>query len=195
MPAVEAAARGKYIFYRAEKPALLDVPLQSGYTCSIWRPSMIKPWPRGTRGVALKMKFLGRTLLYRLGFFSTSECGAVCIFDEARRLVHYSTFAPQCHRFPFLEREDLEIEDTWTDPAHRGKGFAQFALCKVMRLQHRPGRRFWYVVDAANAPSIAIARKIGFEMVSEGKWHRPLGLNLASYYRMTRPSLALREQF
>jgi RimJ/RimL family protein N-acetyltransferase len=132
-------------------------------------------------GGRLKARFLFRWLLYRLHLFSNGNCGALLIRDEAR-LVHYSAFTPRFWRFPFLSDSDLQIGDTWTDPAHRGKGLALIALQTVVGMNRKPGRRFWYVVEAVNRASIRVVEKAGFTLSGEGTWIKPWGSRLLGSY-------------
>ena len=52
-----------------------------------------------------------------------------------------------------MASDDIQIGYTWTDPAYRAKGLAFFALEKVLVTKRRPGRFFWYGVEAVNHPS------------------------------------------
>ncbi len=133
----------------------------------------------------MRLKFLFRTALDLLGLFSGPDCGAVCIY-AAGRMVHYTNFTPRYWRFAFIGGDDLQIGDTWTDPEYRGKGLAQFALARILTLKRRPGRLFWYCVEAINTPSIRVAEHAGFEVVAEGEWKKPFGIKLLGSYVPTR---------
>jgi RimJ/RimL family protein N-acetyltransferase len=88
-----------------------------------------------------------------------------------------------------MDLEDLQIGNTWTDPAHRGKGIALFALRTLISALSRPGRKLWYVVDAANVSSIKVIERVDSTFVGSGTWNRPLGLKLAGTYEiLVRPS-------
>ena len=77
---------------------------------------------------------------------------------------------------------DLQIGNTWTDPSHRGRGLAIFALEKILVLKRKPARYFWYVVEAINRPSIRVVQRAGFELADEGSWQRPFGIKLLGSY-------------
>jgi RimJ/RimL family protein N-acetyltransferase len=62
----------------------------------------------------------------------------------------------------------------WTEPSHRGRGLAQFALTKIIEEMGEPGRDVWYVVERVTLPSIAVAERAGFACVATGEWIRPL---------------------
>ncbi len=168
-----------YLFYSGQRVDI-GAELAPMYRCQTWGPSLRHPWP-GLCGGKAKLRFLFRSILHYLHLFAGRECGAVCIYFGAR-LVHYSGFTPRYWRFPFLSDEELQIGDTWTDPEHRRKGLALFALKQIVQMKGKPGRNFWYVVDAANQPSISAIEKAGFIMLGEGSWIRPFGIKALGSY-------------
>ncbi|HZO81549.1 MAG TPA: GNAT family N-acetyltransferase [Candidatus Binataceae bacterium] len=152
---------------------------------------MLPAPPAGLPGLRPKLRFLFRWLLRRARLFAGAECGALLIRDRGA-VVHYSGFTPRYWRFPFMGDDDLQIGDTWTAPAHRGRGLALFALETIVAAAARPGRCFWYVVANTNRPSIRVVEKAGFTLASDGVWIKPWGLKLLGYYVPTapRPSMA-----
>jgi RimJ/RimL family protein N-acetyltransferase len=123
--------------------------------------------------------------LHRLHLFAGRGSGVLLIYDR-RRLVHYSGFTPRYWRFPFIADGDFQIGDTWTDPAHRARGLASFALQTIVTTLAKPGRRLWYVVEDINKPSIRVVEKAGFTLAAEGTWIKPWGLKLAGAYVIRR---------
>ena len=103
------------------------------------------------------------------------------------QLVHYSGFTARYWRFPFLSDDDVQVGDTWTEPAHRGRGIARFALFEILRTRGKSGRKFWYVVDELNRPSIRVAESAGFVLEGEGTWVKPFGIKLLGSYVMRTP--------
>jgi RimJ/RimL family protein N-acetyltransferase len=175
---------GVYLFYaHGENQAKDAAELEPSYSWSIWRPSLMQLWPAGKPSFRIRLRFLFRCALNYLHFFATPEYGALCVFSE-RKLVHYSGFTPRYWRFPFLADDDLQVGDTWTAPSHRNHGLARFALLQILRLRMKLGRRFWYVVESTNLPSIRVAESAGFTMVAKGSWIRPFGTKLLSSYVM-----------
>jgi RimJ/RimL family protein N-acetyltransferase len=116
-----------------------------------------------------------------LHLFAGSGSGVLLIYDH-RRVVHYSGFTPKYWRFPFVADDDFQIGDTWTEPAHRKKGLASFALQRIVAMLAKSGRRLWYVVEDVNAPSIQVVEKAQFTRAAEGTWVRPWWLKLAGAY-------------
>ena len=156
--------------------------LPGSYSWTIWRPRIWPALPRGLSGLKLKLRFLFRWALYRAHLFGGSECGALLVY-EGERLAHYSSYTPRYWRFPFLADDDLQIGDTWTDPAYRGRGLALFALQTLEANLERPNRRLWYVVGELNQPSIRVAEKAHFTLAAEGTRVTPWHLKLAESLR------------
>lgn len=176
---------GNYLFYRINVPVEQRTRLQQQYRWTMWHPSLWDPWPREVKEFGKRAKFLFRAMLHSLGLFAGDDCGAILIL-EGHRLAHYSQFSPRYWRFPGMQGDDLQIGDTWTDPAHRGRGLASFALEKVVAAHYRPGRNFWYVVGSANAPSIRVVEKAGFTLIGAGSWVRPFGITLFGSFVMDK---------
>jgi RimJ/RimL family protein N-acetyltransferase len=173
----------RYLFYSLISTDRLPGILPAQYSWSVWRPSRFPLLPPALPGKKLRLRFLFRWLLHRTHLFAGDQCGALLI-REGTRLVHYSAFTPRFWRFPFLADRDLQIGDTWTDPAYRGKGLALFALQTVVRLNREPQRRFWYVVQDVNLASIRVVEKADFTLSGEGTWIKPWGLKLLGSYVM-----------
>lgn len=173
-----------YLFYLGELKQGFECPaLPSPYTWSIWSPSKDRMWPGAKCGARVKLRFAFRLAVFYLGLFTNSECGALCIFN-GDTLVHYSAFTPRYWRFRFLGDEDLQIGDTWTHPLERGRGLAFFALSQILAVKQKTGRRFWYVVEKTNLPSIRVIEKAGFTVVGQGSFVEPLRIKLFGTYRI-----------
>ena len=132
--------------------------LHPPYWWTVWRPRILPTLPPGLPKLRFKLRFFFRWALHRLHLFADSGSGVLLIYDR-RRLVHYSCFTPEYWRFPFVADDDVQIGDTWTDPAYRGRGLALFALQTIVTTLAKPGRQLWYVVEDINPPSIRVAEK------------------------------------
>jgi len=157
--------------------------LPSPYTWSIWSPSKGRFWPGANCTTRVKLRFAFRYAVFHLNLFINADCGALCIF-RGNTLVHYSGFTPRYWRFRFLKDEDLQIGDTWTHPSERGRGLAFFAVSQILALKHKTRRRFWYVVEKTNLPSIRVIEKAGFTVVGQGSFVEPLRIKLFGTYRI-----------
>jgi RimJ/RimL family protein N-acetyltransferase len=112
---------------------------------------------------------------------------AIQLITYRGELVHRSCVFPPYFRFPFMARNDLQIGDTWTSSAHRGKGLAAFAMTAVVRTLRQPARNFWYLCDEENTPSARVAIKAGFSLVGKGIRGKRLGLRLFGTFQLTQP--------
>ncbi len=155
--------------------------LPAPYSWTVWRPRIWPTLPQGLLSVRLRLRFLFRWAIHRLHLFAGPGCGVLLVYDR-ERLVHYSGFTPRYWRFPFVADDDFQIGDTWTDPAHRGRGLAFFALQTIVAMLAKPGRRLWYVVEAINQPSIRVVEKGRFTLAAEGTWVTQWGFKLAGAY-------------
>ena len=155
-------------------------PLQpEGYRYVLWEPKLCDVVPPG----ASPQTYGAFWLMHRLRLFSNRDFAVVVAFD-GRRPVHRLGIFPRSFRFPFMQRDDLQIGDVWTDPAHRGRGLAAYGIRYALaRRRHRCGhRRFWYLVDEHNLSSIRAAERAGFTLRGSGQRTAPFGLRLLGTY-------------
>jgi RimJ/RimL family protein N-acetyltransferase len=115
------------------------------------------------------------TAMHYLQLFANREYGVLVVYHEGRS-VHRSALFPRYARFPFMAREDLQIGDVWTDPGHRNRGLASFAIQRLVQAKARRGRRIWYLVESGNAPSVRAVAKLGFVRAGTGTRTKRLGL-------------------
>jgi RimJ/RimL family protein N-acetyltransferase len=166
-----------YLFFCLDEAEHVNRALSSDYSWSIWRPSRFPNLPAGLPGAHLKLRFLFRWILNWFYIFKGDTCGAIIIWQK-EQVVHYSGFTSGYWRFLFLCEPDLQIGDTWTDPSYRGRGLAQFGLNTAIAINRRVERRFWYVVEEGNGPSIRVVNKAGFRLYGTGTWEKPYGIKL-----------------
>jgi len=119
-----------------------------------------------------------------LNVFSNRDYGAIVILDDDGTVVHRSMLFPRYFRFPFMSAGDLQIGSTWTAPSHRGRGLATVAMEEAVRIESRPSRRFWYVIDRDNVASARVAEKAGFTLAGNGVRTRKLGARLLGAYEL-----------
>lgn len=156
-----------YLFYVARSPVGRARELPGEYEWSIWRPQINRVIPHGTG--QFRKRFAARWLIHQMRLFSNRDYQVLLIRHRpSGDLAHYSGATGRYWRWPFMGAEDMQIGDTWTHPAHRGRGLGKFALGVLLKQLARPGRRIWYVVEEDNAPSIAIARAAGMRLAGTG---------------------------
>lgn len=156
-----------YLFYEARGLVEQTRELPGEYDWSIWRPRINRIIPPGTG--QFRKRFAARWLIHQLRLFSNRDYQVLLIRHRSSgELAHYSGATGRYWRWPFMGAEDMQIGDTWTHPAHRGRGLGKFALAVLLKQLARPGRRIWYVVEKDNAPSIAIALGAGMRLAGTG---------------------------
>lgn len=146
-------------------------PLDPPYGWRYWTPSPRSVVPPGVPLVP----FAAWWAMHHLRLFANRDYG-LCLIYTGDELVHRSGVFPRDPRFPFMARDDLQIGDTWTHPAHRNRGLAALAIRRIVALKRRPGRSFWYVVAADNGASVRAIQKAGFAMRGTGNKQQWPGL-------------------
>ena len=153
-----------------------EPPLPEGMTLRLWRPN--DKSGRDPLRIGVKIQHL-------LSLYDDDRYTEIGIWFEGTRL-HRLIVTPRWHRFPFMDRGDLQIGGVWTHPAWRRRGLASLSVHCAHRLFAAPGQRLWYVTDSANGASIALAKGSGYRPAGEGRRTKPLGIALVGQYRLDR---------
>jgi len=157
MSSPEKSLDHNWLFFLCREPSPEPSGLPKEYSIEMWKPRSGRFVPTGLP----VMPFAVWSAFHYLRVFANRDY-ALLLIRFCGHLVHRSVITPGYFRFPFMERKDLQIGDTWTHDDHRGKGLATFALRHITRCCGS-GRRYWYVVSRDNASSIRVAQKAGFE--------------------------------
>ncbi len=128
------------------------------------------------------------SVIHHAGAFANRDFGVLTLMSGPRML-HRSGVFPGFFRFPFMAPDDLQIGDTWTDETARGQGLAGDAIETILADTGHPGRRYWYLVDAENAPSIRVIERAGFQLAGTGAKLPRFGVKALGYYAMTREAV------
>lgn len=135
------------------------------YSVYLWRPGLTNIFPPGL----LEIKFLVWWLLHYLRIFPNRDYCVLLILDKGKTLIHRSCAFPRYFRFPFMRDNDLQIGDTFTDGKCRGKGLATYAILKIAESLKMKNRKFWYITDENNKPSVRVIERCGFYKVGYGE--------------------------
>jgi RimJ/RimL family protein N-acetyltransferase len=127
-------------------------------------------------------------LFHNLHVFRSRAFFVILVSREGR-LLHRSSVFPPYFRFPFMRQADVQIGDTWTDEAERGRGIATEAIAVALALPLRRDGDAWYVVEETNRASIRAVEKAGFALVGRGRRLARLGLKALGYYAITEPCI------
>ena len=156
-----------------------EIGLPSAYSWRLWAPHH-----GGIAPVGLRLLPFGIwTAMHHLRVFANSEYSVLVVYHDGR-LVHRSGVFPRYVRFPFMAMEDLQIGNVWTDPEHRNRGIASFALWQLVSAKARRGRLIWYVVEAGNEQSVRTVEKSGFVLAGTGARTKRLGLSVLGQFVM-----------
>ncbi len=151
-----------------------------GYSYTVWKPGLLRVRPHG---LPLQPFFIW-WIFHQLRVFANRDY-AVVLIQHQNQLVHRSVVTPKYFRFPFMGNRDLQVGDTWTHEAHRGKGLATLGLQAA--LEAGGNREYWYLVEEGNLPSIRVAMKLGFRLAGVGIRTRRLGLALLGSFVLRAP--------
>jgi RimJ/RimL family protein N-acetyltransferase len=126
------------------------------YAIEIWKPGLdaILPPTMGRR-------FVVWWLFHSLGILRNGMYRVLLIRYEGA-VVHRTCLVPKYFRWPFMGEDDLQISSTWTDPAHRGRGLATFALQHLVQSYANGSRQFWYLSREDNTVSNNVCLRCGF---------------------------------
>lgn len=160
-----------------------EVSIDKRFKAVLWNPAKFEIVPKR---VAL-LPFGVWWVMHYLHLFSNQDYGLYLIYD-GNNLIHRSVITPRYIRFPFMTREDLQIGDTWTMSDYRRNGLAHFAIQRIFELYKKNNRRFWYVVEEDNKPSIRVAEKAGFKIDGAGYRRKRMGMNVLGSFEMENPS-------
>lgn len=165
-------------FFRREfEPAAAPPILPAGLELRCWQPLVDGYPPRGSRNIANRFWWA----LAKGGGFAAPTFAEIRI-EENDRVLHRLIVSPRWYRFPFMAAQDLQIGAIWTSPDARRRRLARAAITEAHRRFGADGTRFWYVTEARNAASEALARSCGYELVATGRRTRRFGSRLLGQY-------------
>jgi RimJ/RimL family protein N-acetyltransferase len=170
-------------FYRYDPgaPAAPPPPLAADLQVHWWRPARDGLPGGGSRRLSNYVWWA----LAKAGGFS-GEGFAEYRIERAGRVIHRLIVTPRWYRFPFMGRDDLQIGDVWTWPDARRQELARSAIAEVHRDLAHANTAIWYVTDADNAASAALARACGYRLVATGRRVRRFGSSVLAQYMIDR---------
>lgn len=130
----------------------------AGYRMVLWQPSANSFIPPGK-----SKKYFIYWLFHRLKIFKNKDYAAVLVYDR-QQLITSLLIVPAYYKWPFMEKNDLQLTYVMTKPDYRGKGIAEEAVRYALDSLKKEGRDFWYVTDTGNTASIKLCSKTGFQL-------------------------------
>lgn len=110
-------------------------------------------------GEKFEIKKLGVRLVFQILTLGKAQIYYVRSENE---IIHISYVVPTCIKFPFMDRDNLEIGPCYTYPAFRGKGIYPKVLSEICRRRSSDISLFYMIVDETNLSSIKGIEKAGF---------------------------------
>jgi RimJ/RimL family protein N-acetyltransferase len=169
------------LFFRCEPVAAPFPALPLGVALRIWQPARDGPPP-----LPWSRSNLVWWLMDQLGLFARRDFAEITLWRDDHML-HRLILTPRWYRFPFMEWQDLQIGDVWTDPAVRGQGLALLGVSLALALAGRMGAPVWYVTVAEHQASAALARRAGLMPAGHGHRSRPFSLRAVGRYWRAGP--------
>lgn len=74
---------------------------------------------------------------------------------------------PSFFRWPFMQRNDIQLTYVMTQSAARRQGWASYLISQGIWRLARKDRSIWYVTDTKNVASQRLAENSGFELVGK----------------------------
>jgi RimJ/RimL family protein N-acetyltransferase len=164
-------------FCRDSEQAAAPATLPHGLEFRCWLPLVHGYPPRGSRSIANIFWWA----LAKIGGF-TAPTFAEIRMEQGDRVLHRLIVTPRWYRFAFMAEHDLQIGAVWTSPEARRRRLARAAIAEAHRRFGTDGTRFWYITEAGNAASEALARSSGYELVATGRRTRRFGSRLLGQY-------------
>lgn len=170
-------------FYRNdfEGPALTAPTLSPPAKFEWWRPKTDGPPPKGSRSAANYFWWI----LEKISGFASPGFAELRI-EERGSVIHRLIVTPGWYRFPFMAKQDLQIGSVWTAPSARRRQLARSAMAEAHRRFGFRGARFWYLTEADNVISAALARSCGYRLFAVGKRSRLFGVALFGRFVVER---------
>ena len=179
-PPIQADA--DILFYVFDERCVRQIlaPLPAECVLMRWRPTVRQLIPPGTQG----LKWLVWAAFHYGGVFKTADYSVIRV-RQGSELVHRSSLFPKYWRFPFMRGTDLQLGDTWTAPAARGRGFAAAALHAGVDVAQSQGARLWYLTTRSNHSSISVAQRVGLRCAGVGRRRSRFGVRALGTFELT----------
>jgi RimJ/RimL family protein N-acetyltransferase len=174
-----ASSVREVLFFNAPGGSLpLDdfaAPSPSAEQLDVWQPTLASLRPRGLALLPYAFWWLAHYLrLFRNRRYS------VFVLRDGDAIVHRSCVFPPYLRFPFMKPRDVQVGDVWTAADRRGRGLSVATLRRILALH--TDTDVWFLCDADNAASIALATRVGMKLYGIGTREPRFGVAFLGRY-------------
>lgn len=128
--------------------------------------------------------FMAWWLFHRCGVFH-NKCFIMLCYFENNQIVHRTCVFPSFYKFPFMNKEDLQVGEIWTREDYRNRGMATRAIKYILNLDQYNKKTFWYVVGASNSESIRLAERSGFSACCTAHKKNKMGISFIGNYEIS----------
>jgi len=129
-----------------------NLKLNNNYSFTVFKPTILNTGLDNSEGIKSLLWFL----------ITMGKLRIFYILDH-RKVIHYSFIIPKNFRFPFMNKEDLQIGPCGTDPTYRGQGLYTKALEMIPVLFSEQTNTFWIYTTEKNVISQHVIEKAGYD--------------------------------
>ena len=149
-----------YLIYKLNK-AKIPTIYNIDATLKVWKPSILN-----MHHSRLPFKYI---IWWFYNFFKIFKNKKIQIwlYYINNELAHFFCIVPKYYRWPFMKKNDVQVTYVITEKEYRGKKLAFNGIAKALNELQIDGD-IWYVTDSSNIASQKLAKKLGFELFSEG---------------------------
>jgi RimJ/RimL family protein N-acetyltransferase len=150
----------KYLIYKLNKANIGSSAELKG-VIKIWKPSL-----SSMKFQRLPDKYVFWWFFHYFCIFKSKEL-AIYSYYIQNKLAHFFCLVPKYYRWPFMNKNDMQVTYVITEKEFLGQGIAYSFISSILSSLSISGD-IWYVTDDTNLASQALAKKIGFEFVGYG---------------------------
>lgn len=145
--------------FSLKKPILANTNIKNDVFKLIkWSPDIFHWLPPNS-----KLTYFFFWLMKYLFIFKNQEYCAYKLVDKNNKTISSLICIPALYRWQFMNSNDIQIKNVFTNPEHRGKGYGLLLLKMIVEIMASDERTFWYMTNENNHASISLCKKAGFE--------------------------------
>ncbi len=131
--------------------------------------------------------FIAWWFFHHSGVFYNKYFVMVVLLDK-NQIVHRTCVFPGFYKFPFMDKEDLQLGEIWTREDYRNKGIATNVIKYILNLDQYKNKTFWYVVEESSSESVSLAESSGFYACYTAHKKNKMGMSFIGKYEIsTKP--------
>jgi hypothetical protein len=132
------------------------------FDIKIWQPTLLNFYPPGK-----SFKYIIYWFFHILRIFSNRNYCSILLYEK-EVLVSSLLIVPKYMKWPFMEKNDLQITYVITNELYRGLGIASLMLSSIPMFFNDFNGNWWYVTSNENLVSQKLASKMGFRVIGNG---------------------------